>query len=352
MCALENNRNEILSRIIADLASKSGEELSSAIQHLRREITNLIEHEDTLLGQFRRLVESFLEVIPDEKLRYNAAVKALSATSKLSRQLIVKGLDNQIEELKILERALLYSLPWRGELIAMEARSREIRDETKRMQGVLRQLENEATGITGGTGAWQQEAGFAERTVSESITGIAAEMTAVRNKLVEFTGGSPVPPETASSASVTSAVPAGMPGAGNHMNEIREAPVPVEREQQKTCPLCGGLMDFRRTRSVWLCYSCAHEEPLKDDIRERNGGITGQKPVPSPKSIFGEPSPPENVPSASPAASKYLEANKSLSLSRNHPSKRKNCPACRKKMIWYENEGAWKCPFCKYERRF
>ncbi len=109
MGAEEKNRNEILSRIAADLfvKTKGGEELSSKIHRLRDEIKKIIESEDTIFGKFHGLVESFREIIPDEKQRYNAAIKALSTTSKVSRQDIAKAVNNQLEELKILEKGLL-----------------------------------------------------------------------------------------------------------------------------------------------------------------------------------------------------------------------------------------------------
>ena len=61
MSAEEKNRNEILSRIVADLfvKSKGGEELSSKIRRLRDEIKKVIESEDTIFGKFRELVASF-----------------------------------------------------------------------------------------------------------------------------------------------------------------------------------------------------------------------------------------------------------------------------------------------------
>src|SRR6266496_248153 len=99
MGAEEKNRNENISRIAAELFVKSegGEELSSKIHRLRDEIKKVIENEDTIFGKFRELVASFEEIIPEEKQRYNAAVKALSTTSKLSRQDIVKAVINQLE---------------------------------------------------------------------------------------------------------------------------------------------------------------------------------------------------------------------------------------------------------------
>lgn len=71
----------------------------------------VIEGENTIFGKFRELVESFEEIIPEENQRYHAAIKALSTTSKLSRQEIVKAVNIQLEELKPLEKSLMSALP-------------------------------------------------------------------------------------------------------------------------------------------------------------------------------------------------------------------------------------------------
>ncbi|HEX9137931.1 MAG TPA: hypothetical protein VF905_13445, partial [Nitrospirota bacterium] len=85
MGAEEKNRNEKLSRIAAELfaTSTGGEELSDKIQRLRDEIKKIIGSEDTIFGKFRGLVESFRDIIPEERQRYNVAIKALSTTAKI-----------------------------------------------------------------------------------------------------------------------------------------------------------------------------------------------------------------------------------------------------------------------------
>ncbi|WDT82363.1 MAG: hypothetical protein MPW14_11880 [Candidatus Manganitrophus sp.] len=109
----KKNRSETLHRIAADLFVKSegGEELSFKIDLLRNEVKKVIEGENTIFGKFRELVESFEEIIPEENQRYHAAIKALSTTSKLSRQEIVKAVNIQLEELKPLEKSLMSALP-------------------------------------------------------------------------------------------------------------------------------------------------------------------------------------------------------------------------------------------------
>ncbi len=116
-----------LSQIVAELFAKpaEGKELSSRVQRLGEELKKAIQGEDTIYGKFRGLLGSFQGIIPDEQQRYHAALKALSTTSKLDRQDIVKALNSQLEELKIVEKSVLPSLPGlQGELKAMEAKAK------------------------------------------------------------------------------------------------------------------------------------------------------------------------------------------------------------------------------------
>src|SRR5512137_2498020 len=128
--------NETLSNIVADLFARSqgSEEIASHINRLRAELNKGTERGEAIYGKFRGLLESFRDVIPDEKQRYHAAIKALSTTSMLSQQEIVKAVGSQLEELKILEKSLMPALPnWRDELKIMEARSKEIKAEIAKL---------------------------------------------------------------------------------------------------------------------------------------------------------------------------------------------------------------------------
>src|SRR5512135_1299509 len=170
MSVEKKNRNEILSRIAADLFEKlkGGEELSSKIRRLRDEIKRVTESEDTIFGKFRELVESFEEIIPEERQRYNAAIKALSTTSKLNREEIIKAVNNQLEELHILEKGLMPALPgWRDELKGMEAKSREMRDEISKLREKIGRLESEEKEILKGMAAHAKEMTLVEKAVGE-----------------------------------------------------------------------------------------------------------------------------------------------------------------------------------------
>ena len=338
------NRSETLSRIVAELFAKStgGEELSSKTRQLRDEIRKVIASEDTIFGKFRELVESFREIIPDEKQRYNAAIKALSTTSKLSRQEIVTAVNNQLGELKILEKGLLSALPgWRDEIKIMEAKSREMKAEIAKLRETIARLESEEKGILNGMAAREKARELAEKAVGELFTDIGAEITDIKKKVEEFTAeraaSQPVPPR----ASMNNDIQGEEKGGDEQKSEIRESSAPQDTKWQKKCPMCGGRMDFHIHGEMWQCYSCAYELSNRDEVqgkreeKSEHANASESAPASEPSS---DPSPPLAVPWAPP--------------SQNQPSnKKKTCPGCRKKMDWYEMDKTWRCPFCEYERR-
>jgi ribosomal protein L37AE/L43A len=354
----EKNRSENLSRIAADLfvKSKGSEELSSKIHRLHEEIKKVIESEDTIFGKFRALVESFREIIPEEKQRYNAAIKALSTTSKLGRQEIVQAVNNQLEELKILEKGLLSARPgWRDELKIMETKSQEMRDEISKLREKIGQLESEEKVILNGMVAQKKEMELVEKAVGELFMDIGAEITSIKKKVEEFTAESataqPIPPKDP----VKSDIPSEKKGGGEKKGDIRESSAPKDTEWQKKCPMCGGRMDLLITDKIWLCYSCAYEELIKDEMQgkneEKSEHTTPPEASPVSEPISG-PSRPLAIPFASLSSNEDQEPNKGSSPSNSQPSsKKKTCPACGKKMHWYPMEKAWRCSYCEYERR-
>jgi ribosomal protein L37AE/L43A len=354
MGAEENNMNERLSRIVAELfeRSKGGEELSSRISGLRDEIKKIVESEDSIFGRLRGLMESFQEIIPDEKQRYNAAIKALSTTSKLSREEIVKAVNNQLEELKIVEKGLIPALPsWRDELKAMEARSKEMRDEITKLRERMAWLENEEKGILNGMATREKEMEVVEKAVKNLFTDIGAEITAIKKKVEEFTAETaaphaapqPIPPRE----SIKPVIPVEDKVVGEQKQEIKESSPPQGTEFQKKCPMCGGRMDFYINSEMWQCYSCAYElkkDEFQGTSEENNEQASAQKPTPASAPIF------DPFPSLS--SHEEQESKKESSPSSNQPpTKKKTCPVCHKKMQWHETERAWRCPFCDYERR-
>jgi ribosomal protein L37AE/L43A/uncharacterized protein YoxC len=352
----EKNRNEILSRIAADLfaQSKGGEELSTKIHHLRDEINKVTEREDTIFNKFRELLESLKEIIPEEKQRYNAAIKALSATSKLSRQEIVKAVNNQLEELKILEKGLTPALPWRDELKVMEAKSRENRDEISKLREKMGRLESEEKEILNDMAARKKEMELVEKAVGELFADIGAEITFIKKRIEEFTAESaisqPIPPRD----SIKSDSSSEEKGGGEQKSEIPESSAPQDTEWQKKCPMCGGRMNFQIPDDMWQCYSCAYEELKKDEdqgkIEDQSEQTNAPKPAPVSEPIV-DSSPPLTAPLAPLFPDDFPKLNKGTSPSYNQPSgKKKACPVCHKKMDWYEKEKTWRCPFCDYQR--
>ena len=349
----EKNRNKILSRMAADLfiKSKDGEELSSKIQRLRDEIKKVIESGDTIFGKFRELMDSFEEIIPEEQQRYKAAIKALSATSKLSLQEIVKAVNNQLEELKILEKGLFPALPaWRDELKVMEAKSREMRNEISKLRERIGRLESEEQGLLDGMAAREKEMEYVEKAVGELFSDIGDDITYIKKRIEEVTAESAAPQPIPPRDSMKSQIYSEEKGGGEQKREIPESSAPQDTEWEKKCPMCGGRMNFHTKDEMWMCYSCAYEESKEDEVPGKSEHANAPKSTLASDQIF-DPSPPRAVPLESMTSNVDQASKKESSPSNVQPSgKKKTCPVCRKKMDWYEQDKTWRCTFCDYER--
>ena len=393
--AEENHMNNNLSQIVAELFARSqgSEEVSSYILRLRDEIKKVTEREEAIYGKFRGLLESFREVIPDEKQRYHAAIKALSSTSKLSQLEIVKAIGSQLEELKILEKSLLSPLPgWHVELKAMEARAKEKSDEISKLREQIARLETEEEGIRKGKDAREKIMELAEQEMKELFTDIGTEITSIKKKAEEFSAESEAVQPVPQKAPAISDVPVVKKGGSEQNIEINAAPAPQDTEFEKKCPMCGGRMNLHTTENLWMCYSCAYEEANKEpgvgkqksEIRETSAPRDTQRQKKCPMcggrmDFFGnermwqcyscafeesekdemqgvsaensEQAPSFTVPLADMSSDEYRETEKKSSQSGKHPTKTKPCPSCRKKMFWFPDESAWRCPSCQYMTR-
>ena len=161
----------------------------------------------------------------------------------------------------------------------------------------------------------------------EVFANIAAEITSIKNKVDQFTAedaaSQPAPP--AVSIDIASEEKAG----GGQKSEIPGPSAPEETEWQKKCRMCGGRMDLQMNGEMWLCYSCAYEEPGTGDIQGKSE----------------EKSPLANAPEPAAGRSASLSSNEPIqgSIKGSSPYKapsikRKACPACSGKMKWHETE--------------
>lgn len=350
----KKSRSEILSRMAAELfvRSEEGQDLSFKIDRLRNGIKKVIEGDNPVFGKFRELVESFDGIIPDEKQRYNAAIKALSTTSKLSRPEIVKAVNNQLDQLKMLEKGLMPALPgWRDEFKVLKGKSLELRDEISRLRERLGRLESEEKVIVNDMVAREKEAELVEKAVAELFTEIGAEIGDIKKKVEEFSAESAAPQPIPPRAPIHKGdLPREEKGDGKQKNETPDASAPQDTQWEKKCPMCGGRMSIHMKDEIWLCYTCAYEESTTDGSQgkseEKNEHPNAPKPAPA-----SDPAPPPAAPSSSPSSSEIQKSKKGPSPSNNPPSaKKKACPACREKMDWDQSENAWRCSFCGYSR--
>lgn len=369
-----------LSQIIADLFAKpaEGKELSSQIQRLGVEIRNVVRSEDTVFGKFHGLLGSFREVIPDEQQRYLAALKALSTTSKLSRQEIIKAINGQLEEMKIIEKSVLPSLPaWRDSLKAMDAKAQERKGEIAKLRERLAQLESEEKTLLSGMAAREKDLEAAEKAIQDIFADIRAEMTSLNKKMEDLPAEGPeaqTGPGAAQTAPVKGSVPAEKKESVERKTEIQAAPAPVDPKFQKKCPMCGGQFNLLELQSIWQCFNCGHEEPMAGGTQgkseKKSEPMNELFPAPAPEPAVDQPSSfaeplasmldddagtGKRPSSADPLASMpddYAGTGKRPSSSAKKTTiKQKTCPGCRNNMFWYANEKAWRCPNCNYERR-
>lgn len=373
--------NKNLPQIVAGLfaTAKSGEDLSTRVLSLHAEIQKVIEGEDSIYGKFHGLLESFREIIPDEKQRYQAALKALSTTSKLGRQEIVKAISDQLEELKIIDKGLTPAVPgWREEMKAMEARAQGTKGEIAKLREIIARLENEEKIVLAGMAAREKEMELVEKTMRELFTAAGAEMTAVMKKMEGLPAEGPVQtaPLPGKAAPAVQPVPPSGPAKTDAPVEKKEeagqgseapappAPAPLDPKFQRKCPHCGGVLNLHELDKVWICYTCAYEEPIQGEVQgtdagQHTVGFSGElteEPAPSPaqEPIFPEPSPSIAVPVAEMTYDDYKQQKKRSAApapGSRAPIKKKTCPVCTKKMLWHPDENVWRCPNCDYERR-
>lgn len=281
--------------VIFDLLAKAKEEKGLDSAGLHDEIKKELEAENKTFGTFLGLVESLQDIIPKEKQRFNAAIKALAKTSGLSRQNILESADNQLEGLGNVEKKVFSALAGFGdELRDMDSRLKKTKDELSELRKKIADLEKEEQEILGSMASWEKGCKVVEQSVRKVFTDIGAEITGVRNKIEQFAAEEvpqqPIPPpesaestkrdkpgETAgtqkkieqSAAEEVPPQPATPPVSVENAERIDagediilEFPSkPGDSKWVKKCSLCGGTMDFYTTEAMWKCYNCGNEEP-------------------------------------------------------------------------------------------
>ncbi len=414
MATAVKNSHETLSGIIEDLFAKAkkGEDIASTLHRLRDEVNNASENEGTVYATFLRLLDSFREIIPEEKLRYQAAVAALSTTAKLDEQKIVQAIGENLGELK----ANIAKL--RETLGRLEKDEREISSAM-----IAREKAAGAAGSEGIKKTGQViHAAPASRPVpavqpppvvaaaSSDIFPDRIEKNIIDQKIVAGPAPQPVASNRSAAAPVdifpdrieknindkkveVPAAAAALPGAsprtkkcsmcGGQMSfsagdkmwmcigcgyaesgmieiENRQivggvikdglksaslsAPPVQDSAWQHRCPMCGGQMNYHGNEKLWLCYSCAYEE-------SHNGGTPAPgKSIPSgaEEPFFPAQAPATLSGGTEPIRGSLAEHGRPKA---RQSAKKKPCPSCRKKMTWHEEDRAWRCPFCEYERR-
>jgi ribosomal protein L37AE/L43A len=290
---------------------QGGEERSAKIHRLREEIGRVIEREYALFGKYREFAASFEAVIPDEKLRHDAVLQALSTTLKLGRQEIVEAFERQQEELAILEKAV-------GELFADKG--------AKTFDG--------KQGVEG----QRTESPAPERTASNKDCPMCGERMTFDRKEHRWQCYSCSYEELPEERAVVE----------QKQEDPGSPPAPPETEWQKKCPMCGGQMNYHVQDGQWLCYTCAHEELPAAAVQGKSEGKREQTGIPRPAA-----SPSFAVPLAAMVTDESRRPKKGTALSSGQlANRKKTCPVCHKKMDWHPLEKLWKCFFCDHKTRY
>ncbi len=329
-----------VSQIVADLFAKpaNGAGLPSQARTLGDELKKAVQSEETIYGKFRGLLESFREIIPDEQQRYQAALKALSTTAKLSRQEITKAIDEQAKDLKVVEKGFLPAQAgWRNELKAMENRAQQLKGEIAQLREKVAQLESEEKGVLAAKASREKELEQAEQTVKDVFAGIGTELIAFKKKLEELPAESAgTPPGPTAAAQAPSPVPPSMPAAPSPAPqkkdasskkkesrepaiEIQGAAVTAETQYQRKCPMCGGPFNLLELENKWQCFTCGHEEAAIAAPEQKAAAKQG-----------------ENQPGSKPAAPADTNFQR-------------KCPMCGGPFNLLELEKKWQCYTCAHE---
>ncbi|NTW60407.1 MAG: hypothetical protein HGB21_02630 [Nitrospirae bacterium] len=337
------------------------------MRHLEDEIRKVIRSEDTVFGKYSGLLESFRTIIPDEKQRYQAALQALSTTSKLSRQEILKAMSGELEELKIVEKNLLLDQSgWRDELLTMEARSQGLKGEIANLRARMTQLVDEERTVLAAAATRQKDLDGAEKSIKDIFADIGAEIISLSMKVgvlsAEAAVAQPGPhapqasPVATQPATLKEPVRSDAPGKKKEVEQkagIEGAAPHMDTKFQRKCPRCGGPFNLLELENIWQCFTCAYEEPATDAVQ----GAGEEKSEPK-----GAPTPAETPEPIAETTSSSIEPvsmvngpagpKKDSSRSGSQPGAyKKACPFCFKKMIWSPGEKVWRCPSGHLERK-
>ena len=279
---------------------------------LRGEIRKVIEREYAIFGKFLELSASLEAVVPDENLRYEAALQALAATIAMSRQEIIEAVGRQ-----------------RTELAGLEASVGELFREIGTQMDCIRMRAGGAPGA---------ESAAPARTGGEQICRMCgARMNFDRREdkwKCHSCSYEDEPGEKADARNDWS------PGA------------PAQQYQdtawRKKCPACGGQINFHAAEHRWLCYTCAYEEHGSEEATSGREKEQEEKSAPGPAGT-----PDFAVPLSAMVGDETRQIGRGTPWSSKQRAPRtKSCPVCRKKMDWHEIEKIWKCFFCNHKTRY
>src|SRR3990172_6264960 len=97
------------------------------------------------------------------------------------------------------------------------------------------------------------------------------------------------PEPTPPGDSLKSDIPGAATAGSEQKSEIQESVAPQDSEWQKKCPMCGGRMDLQMNGEMWICYTCAYEEPGKGEVQGKSEAKRKQRHAPEPTPPLSRP---------------------------------------------------------------
>ncbi len=328
--------------VLAKANGREGLDLGLLADEIRKELGA-----DDTFGKFMELVKSLRDIIPNEKQRYNAAIKALSTTAGVSRDDILQSSEERLEELDSIEKEGMFALSGlRDELSAMDSRSKAVKSEVAKLREKISELEHEDEMLLSGMAALEHEVKRIDDSVRKVFRDAGDEIVGIKRKIEQFSAeevnSEPEPalkksgeigpknaredfeiePKVASAEKEAASDPLTPPDPiegdkDDYENgcieteEISEAP-----DMKKECRVCGELMHFLAEEEKWKCYNCGRAESRENattaELVEEETGVV-DTPLPEEKELS------------------------------------KECPMCGGRMNLHGDQGIWMCYSCGHE---
>ncbi len=316
---MARNLSDIVAEVFARPAEGKG--LSHQVRSAGEELRKAVHGDETISGKLLVLLDSLRTILPDERQRYQAALQAVSSTEKLSRPEIIIAMNAQLEELRTIElRMAATGQAWRDSVKSMQVRSQQLKGEIAQLRERVGRLESEERAAQADRSAQDQGLTLAEKAMKDLFSDIGEEVRSLNKKIEDW----------------TTEIPAAL--------RVRSAPPQASPAAQPKAPARPASQTVR-TKGV------VHGRK-KTGARQK-AETQGASPAAAPGPAMVPTASDVEPVSASPSVSRTVGSKKEPSRTDSQPAvaKKKSCPVCYKKMVWFPGEKVWRCPSGHHETK-